>query len=96
MIHSVPPTSKPRAALPVLPGERGVRRLLRGVPVWHRLALLTWVGVYPVLTLAAWLTDPVLADAPVALRTLVMSVLMVPAMVYAVIPFMRRRFCEDC
>ncbi|MEM6454651.1 MAG: hypothetical protein AAF772_06120 [Acidobacteriota bacterium] len=55
-----------------------------------RLAVATWLGVYPVLTAVAWLLDPVLADLPLALRTLAMSALMVPIMVYVVMPWIQR------
>ena len=71
------------------------RRLLARVPVRHRLPLLTWIGVYPVLTLTALAAEPLFGNAPVAVRTFVMSAIMVPAMVYVVMPFMRQRYCED-
>ena len=85
-----------RTAPVVLPGEGAFRRLLAHVPVRHRLPLLTWIGVYPVLTLAAYAAEPILGEAPVAVRTLGMSAVMVPLMVYIVMPFMRRRYCEEC
>ncbi len=56
----------------------------------HRLALLTWLGVYPVLTLVALAAEPLLAEQPVFLRTLVMNAMMVPIMVYAVMPLIHR------
>ena len=59
-------------------------------PGIHRAALLTWAGVYPVLTLIAWALAPVIGNASVPLRTLVMSAIMVPVMVYAVMPAMAR------
>ena len=49
----------------------------------------TWLGVYPLLTLLAWLLEPVLTDQHLAVRTLIMSVLMVPAMVLLVMPAMQ-------
>lgn len=57
-----------------------------------RLVLQTWAGVYPVLTLTAWVLKPVLAGLPVALQTLIMSAIMVPVTVLAVMPAMRRWF----
>ena len=88
--------TEPQTTIRDLPGEGAFRWLLAHVPVRHRLPLLTWIGVYPVLTLAAFLAEPLLGGAPVALRTLVMSAAMVPMMVYVVMPFMRRRYCSDC
>ena len=55
-----------------------------------RLVLLTWVGVYPVLTGIAWALEPVLIELPVPIRTLLMSALMVPIMVYGVMPLIHR------
>ncbi|MEM9013429.1 MAG: hypothetical protein AAGE18_19600 [Pseudomonadota bacterium] len=77
-----------------LPGELALRRVLARLPARHRLPLLTWVGVYPVLTLLALVVEPLLGDASTALRTFVMSAIMVPVMVYAVMPFMKYRFDE--
>ncbi len=59
-------------------------------PSTHRLAVLTWVGVYPVLTGIALAMEPLLSGRPVAMRTLVMSAMMVPIMVYGVMPLIHR------
>ncbi len=55
-----------------------------------RLVLLTWAGVYPVLTGIALALEPYLSRQPVALQTLIMSAIMVPAMVLIVMPTIRR------
>ncbi|MEL6977328.1 MAG: hypothetical protein AAGM38_01430 [Pseudomonadota bacterium] len=57
-----------------------------------RLAALTWAGVYPVLTGAALLLDPWIRDLPIPIRTLAMSALMVPTMVFAVTPIVTKAF----
>ncbi len=44
------------------------------------------MGVYPVLTAIALVLEPVLVGMPVPMRTLLMSALMVPIMVYGVMP----------
>ncbi|MEL6288415.1 MAG: hypothetical protein AAFQ42_05450 [Pseudomonadota bacterium] len=59
-----------------------------------RLAVVTWIGVYPVLTVLAVLLDPLLNRAPVPLRTLVMSALLVPAMVFVVVPVSSAIFAD--
>ena len=56
----------------------------------HRLALLTWAGVYPLLTVIALLLEPLLDGQPLPLRTFATSAVMVPAMVYALMPLIRR------
>ena len=59
-------------------------------PSVHRMVLLTWIGVYPLLTATALILEPLLSDAPVPLRTLAMSLLVVPTMVCVVMPAIRR------
>ena len=80
---------------PALPWYRAVpavphppRRLGRR----HRLALLTWAGVYPLLTVIALLLEPLLdgLPLPLPLRTFATSAVMVPAMVYGLMPLIRR------
>ena len=48
--------------------------------------LLVWLAVYPIITALAWLLDPVLQPLQLPLRTLVLSALMVPIMVYGAMP----------
>ena len=55
---------------------------------WLSIAT-TWLGVYPILTVVAWLLEPYLASQPIAIRSLVMSALMVPMMVLIVMPLMQ-------
>ncbi|WP_229955728.1 hypothetical protein [Parasphingorhabdus litoris] len=55
-----------------------------------RLAVQTWIGVYPVLTLIAVALEPVLNDLPIPLRTMVMSILMVPMMVFWIMPLISK------
>ena len=60
-------------------------------PGKHRMALLTWLVVYPMFTALLAVLEPVLSEAAMPLRTLVLSVIMVPAMVYGVMPFATAR-----
>ena len=46
-------------------------------PPRYKLALLTWVGAYAVITLILQLLGPTMADWPLAMRTLAISALMV-------------------
>lgn len=61
-------------------------------PPRHRMALLTWLGAYPVITLILALLGPALVAWPLALRTLVLSVLMVIALTWLVMPALTRVF----
>lgn len=57
-------------------------------PSVHRRALLTWLAVYPTITAAFVLLGPYLGHLPLALRTLVMTGLVVPVVVYALMPLL--------
>jgi antibiotic biosynthesis monooxygenase (ABM) superfamily enzyme len=61
-------------------------------PPRHKLALLTWVGAYSVITLVLALLGPTMASWPLALRTLLLSVIMVVSLTWVVIPVLTRVF----
>jgi len=56
----------------------------------YKLAVLTWVAAYPVITVILGLLGPELADWPLGLRTLVVSVLMVATLTWLVMPALTR------
>jgi antibiotic biosynthesis monooxygenase (ABM) superfamily enzyme len=58
----------------------------------YKLALVTWMGAYAVITLILAVLGPVTAPWPLPLRTLLLSALMAPAMTWLVIPFLTRLF----
>ena len=62
----------------------------RSAPPRHKLALLTWLGAYPVITLILALLGPAIISWPLALRTLVLSVLMVVTLTWLVMPGLTR------
>ncbi|MFJ5548800.1 hypothetical protein [Streptomyces sp. NPDC093225] len=55
-------------------------------PGAHRRALLTWLAVYPVITAVLAVLGPALAGLPLPLRSLVLTALVVPVVVYLVLP----------
>ena len=61
-----------------------------GVPPKYKVALLTWVGVYPVITAILAIVGPATASWPLPLRTLLLSGLMVPVLTWLVIPALSR------
>ncbi len=63
-----------------------------GPPPRHKMALVTWAGAWAMITLILWLLGPVTATWPLPLRTLVISVLMVLALTWVVIPNLTRVF----
>lgn len=53
----------------------------------HRQALISWVAIYPTITLASWIYQSLpLVALPLAVRTLILTVVIVPTMVYILIP----------
>lgn len=55
-----------------------------------KLAMISWVGAYTVITLILALLGPVMASWPLPLRTLLLSGLMVLAMTWLVMPTLTR------
>lgn len=58
----------------------------------YKLALLTWVAAYALITTFLALLGPTLAGWPLALRTLVLSVTMVAALTWVIMPRLTRLF----
>jgi antibiotic biosynthesis monooxygenase (ABM) superfamily enzyme len=61
-------------------------------PPRYKLALLTWAGAYGMITLILGLLGPTMAGWPLVLRTLLISVLMVTALTWIVLPTLTRLF----
>ena len=61
-------------------------------PPRYKLALVTWIGVYPIITLLLAVLGPATAAWPLPLRTLLLTALMVPTLTWLVIPAMMRLF----
>lgn len=70
-----------------LPGQEAPR-----LPSRHRVALVTWLGVYLVGLIFAVTLNPRIALLPVLLRVLIHSSLFVPIMLYGVLPRLTRLF----
>ncbi|NED80876.1 hypothetical protein G3I76_12360 [Streptomyces sp. SID11233] len=56
------------------------------MPSVHVRALLTWLAVFTALTVVQLAIGPYVAGFPVLLRTLVITGIVVPAVVYALVP----------
>jgi uncharacterized protein len=82
---------------------RATRDRLTGMEAWfdipsgvptpsrHRMAVLTWIGIWPLVSITLWLVAPLYADLPFLLRTAITSALLVCAMTYFVMPPLARR-----
>jgi antibiotic biosynthesis monooxygenase (ABM) superfamily enzyme len=63
-------------------------------PKRYKMALLVWLGLYPLLTALSYLTGPLLANAPIPVRTLVLSAILVPTMIFVLIPNIQKHFAK--
>jgi hypothetical protein len=61
-------------------------------PPRYKLAVVTWAGVYAVLTFIFAAAGPAMAPWPLPLRTLVLSALMVATLTWLVMPALTRLF----
>jgi antibiotic biosynthesis monooxygenase (ABM) superfamily enzyme len=60
-------------------------------PRW-RTAIISWLAVYPTITLVGWATFPLIATLSWPAKTLVLTALMVPLVVYLTGPLARAAF----
>ena len=60
-------------------------------PKRHKLALLTWAVVYPLITGLLVVLEPWLTGLALPLRTLLLTAILVPAMVYLAMPLATAR-----
>ncbi|MFE4862608.1 hypothetical protein [Streptomyces sp. NPDC056670] len=61
-----------------------------GPPPKHHMALMIWMSVFPTLTMLELLLHTWLEDLPMVLQTLILSALVVPTVVYALMPRLHR------
>jgi antibiotic biosynthesis monooxygenase (ABM) superfamily enzyme len=85
--------SPPRAAqnygVPASP-DNGQKHLPPTAPPRWKFAVAVWLAIYPSLTLVLWLVGPTIAGWPLALRTLGVTALLVPWMVFLILPVLQR------
>lgn len=60
-------------------------------PRW-KLAVLTWVGIYPLITVLLWVLGPVIQGIPLPLVTLGLTIPLVSFMTFVVMPTLTRAF----
>ena len=67
------------------------RRAIGAAPR-YKLALLTWIAAYALITTFLALLGPTIAEWPLAVRTLVLSATMVAALTWVIMPRLTRLF----
>ena len=56
----------------------------------HLTALLIWLAIYPLITLLLFLLGDSIDHLPLAVRTLILTIIAVPAVYYFIVPFYHR------
>jgi uncharacterized protein len=68
-----------------LPGQPGA-----APPPAYKMALLTWITIFPLITAIVAITGPLLKDLPLAVRLGITSAPAVPLMTWVVMPRVTR------
>jgi len=53
---------------------------------------MVWIAIYPAITLASFLLGDYIKDLALPVRTLIMTGILVPLMVYVLLPLLRKLF----
>lgn len=61
-----------------------------GPPPRHHLAIMIWIAVFPTLTILNLLLDGMLEQTPMVLRTLILSTIAVPIVIFGLMPPLQR------
>ena len=72
------------------PAPRSAAAPRRTAPPRHRQALVVWLAIYPTITLVLELAGPVIGEWPLPLRTLALTAVVVPLMVFVLLPALQR------
>jgi antibiotic biosynthesis monooxygenase (ABM) superfamily enzyme len=60
--------------------------------IQHKRTFLTWLAIYPVITILFWLFGNLLMKIPLAIRTLILTLVLVPLLSYIILPFYHKVF----
>jgi antibiotic biosynthesis monooxygenase (ABM) superfamily enzyme len=63
-------------------------------PVKYKMALLIWCAIYPTINILFFLLNGILAPYSMPIKTLVMTLILVPLMVYFFLPFITKTFVK--
>ncbi len=64
---------------------------MNSIKKW-KMAILVWTIIYPTITLITLLLGSWLILLPLVFRTFVMSAILVPFMIFIVVPFLTKKF----
>ena len=57
-----------------------------------KTSIIVWVAIYPTITVIQYFFGDILVELPLAVRTLILTAVLVPSMVYLLIPFWTKVF----
>lgn len=58
-------------------------------PKW-KFAIMVWLAIYPTITLVGFLIGDLIKNWPLPLKTLLMTGILVPLMVFILLPLLRK------
>ncbi len=58
-------------------------------PKW-KFAIMVWLAIYPAITLLTFLIGDYIKNLPLPLKTLIMTGILVPLMVFVLLPLLRK------
>lgn len=58
-------------------------------PRW-KMAVMIWLGIYPTITTALWVLSPFIRPLPLPLKTLCLTLVVVPTMVWVMLPLLQK------
>ena len=58
-------------------------------PKW-KFAIMVWLAIYPAITLLTYLIGDYIKNLPLPLKTLIMSGILVPLMIFVLLPILRK------
>ncbi|MEN9655626.1 MAG: hypothetical protein RL311_534 [Bacteroidota bacterium] len=58
-------------------------------PKW-KFAVMVWIAIYPTITFVSYLIGDVIKEWPLPLKTLLMTGILVPTMVFVLLPILRK------
>ena len=58
-------------------------------PKW-KFAVMVWLAIYPTITFVSYLIGDVIKEWPLPLKTLLMTGILVPTMVFILLPILRK------
>jgi antibiotic biosynthesis monooxygenase (ABM) superfamily enzyme len=61
-------------------------------PPRYKTALLIWLAIYPSINLLFWMLGDWLLQFPLLIRTLVLTGILVPLMVFVLLPLLQKLF----